>query len=520
MTDTFDFAGRTINATTLNADESEIYGATAAAYTSAASTSGSANRVEKDVQSGQNGINLLVAGGCEPHDGFTPSGTHWWKDRTNDNYYNAVIKTGEKARTGSGALKTWINTTTPSSSQLICICQEVTLQAGKTYTFSAYVNTQDIESFGTNGGVFLAFLGANNSLAASSEKVTAKTPTQIENGWQRIYVTYTVPSTGAYRVAFIQDKATGCGYADDLQLEIGTVPSNVNLVQNGDFRSNYQEWSTDCYTIAASGDSIRGNASKVSGITTATRRSVQTVPINQVVDAQNSCTYLLSGWGKAESMSGTVSDMEYPEGNWQPYYGLQAKCNYSGGGYEYFDMPFNDDYTDWQFASCMIVPSKAYQGKTLVSIEVIQIYDYNLNAVYYDNISLRKEPCTTYTYDTNGNLTAVNASGNSQNTYTYEAGSAKLTKSVTEANGTYEYKYGDSRNTHLVTQIINDGVTNKIEYDAYGNSTSSTITASSGSLGSLVSTATYTDGGSRLKSQTSVNGQTVVYANKRDTEYA
>lgn len=66
----FDFAGRTINATTLNADQSEIYGVTASAYTSAASTSGSANRVEKDVQSGQNGINLLKAGGCEAHDGF------------------------------------------------------------------------------------------------------------------------------------------------------------------------------------------------------------------------------------------------------------------------------------------------------------------------------------------------------------------------------------------------------------------------------------------------------------------
>ena len=65
----FDYAGRTINAATLNWNETEILGVTAAAYTASSGTSKTNNRVEKDAQSGQEGINLMTAGGLEVHDG-------------------------------------------------------------------------------------------------------------------------------------------------------------------------------------------------------------------------------------------------------------------------------------------------------------------------------------------------------------------------------------------------------------------------------------------------------------------
>lgn len=66
----------------------------------------------------------------------------------------------------------------------------------------------------------------------------------------------------------------------------------------------------------------------------------------------------------------------------------------------------------------------------------------------FDSISLRQEPCTTYTYDSKGNITAVNATGNSAGNFTYAAGSSRLTKSTAESTGTYEYAYKNTNNNN------------------------------------------------------------------------
>ena len=180
-------------------------------------------------------------------------------------------------------------------------------------------------------------------------------------------------------------------------------------------------------------------------------------------------------------------------------------------------MPFNDDYPLWQYASCVIAPKKANQSKTLSSITVILTYDGNFNdkefysGTAFDNISLRQEPCNTYTYDSEGNLTAVNAAGSDSN-FTYSAGN-KLTKSQTKANGTYTFKYENSNNNHLVTKITNDNVSMNITYDKYGNSTGTTLSSdSNSSAGKIVTSAKYSDDGTQLLSQTDANGSTTEYA--------
>lgn len=110
---TFDYAGRTINAVTLDNSEREVLGVTAAAYTTNTSRSGKNNRIEKDAQSGQNGINLLVAGGLETHDSFSTAASYWtrvtYPDDGSYSKKNAVVKTGESARHGTGALKSYLN---------------------------------------------------------------------------------------------------------------------------------------------------------------------------------------------------------------------------------------------------------------------------------------------------------------------------------------------------------------------------------------------------------------------------
>ncbi len=61
---------------------------------------------------------------------------------------------------------------------------------------------------------------------------------------------------------------------------------------------------------------------------------------------------------------------------------------------------FNDDFTDWQYASGVIIPKQ--RGLMIKDITVYCAYDYNANDAYFTNISLVQEPAETYSYDSKG----------------------------------------------------------------------------------------------------------------------
>ena len=58
---------------------------------------------------------------------------------------------------------------------------------------------------------------------------------------------------------------------------------------------------------------------------------------------------------------------------------------------------FNDDFTDWQYASGVIIPKQ--RGLMIENITIYCAYDYNANYAYFTNISLVLEPAETYSYD-------------------------------------------------------------------------------------------------------------------------
>ena len=520
---TFDYAGRTINAVTLDNTEREVLGVTAAAYTTNTARSGKNNCVEKDAQSGQNGINLLVAGGLETHDSFSTAASYWtrvtYPDEGSYSKKNAVVKSGEKARHGTSALKSYLSsasTADSSGTRYAGMYQTVTLSPG-TYTFSAYINTTGLLSCDANGGIYAAVADKNGKFLARGIKVNYATNANVDDGWERVHVTYTVPTAGTYRCMVLAENAYGPVYYDDLQLERGSAASTANLLQNGWFRSvtDSQEWTATNLHLFKETNNDSNYVGYLWGSPYGMKRASQTIPINKPATD----TYLLSGWGAAYAAADNETALtdSTAENNSKRYFGLIARCNYSDGTKEYFYMPFNDDYPLWQYASCVIAPKKANQSKTLSSITVILAYDSNFNdddfyyGAAFDNISLRQEPCNTYTYDSEGNLTAVNAAGSDSN-FTYSAGN-KLTKSQTKANGTYTYKYENSNNNHLVTKITNDNVSMNITYDKYGNSTATTLSSdSNSSAGKIVTSAKYSDDGTQLLSQTDANGSTTEYA--------
>ena len=534
----FDYAGRTINAVTLNYDETEILGVTSAAYTD--TEDASHNKIEKTGQSGQNGVNLLSAGGLETHDGYVPSASDWVKTFTAD-HCAATIKDNEVARTGVGSLKTWMNYNAANNAtreeendtKRVAIHQTVQLEGGKTYTVSAYVNTQGIQSFDRYGGSYVAIMNSNNEVLSVGNKVSHVTSSQIENGWLRVYATFECKVDGEYRIAAVQDNGYGHSYFDDLQLEEGNVPSSVNLLQNGSFSEGKSEWSAGSFTTAA-GELHHNDVLTVTGAPDKNYRLSQVIPIGGSCVDQ---TFLLSGWGKAVSAADCKSDLgwEYSshvvETNDERYYGLIAQLHYRDANNkphsQYFYAPFNDDYDEWQFASCVIVPDKYKQDEnmTLESIEVYAVYDNNFNTMSVDNISLRQEPCTTYTYNTEGGITAVNATGNSAQSVRYKDDNVRPATVYKTDDEIYIYRY-DTTNKYLLAQITNNntGVYTRYTYDSFGNATSTENARCRISDSQRISdyyirsSAVYSEDGSQLVSETNGNGQitSYLYNNYRD----
>lgn len=522
----FDYTGRTINAVTLDSSKTKILGVTSAAYYDTSDASN--NKIEKIAQSGQNGVNMLSAGGVETHNGYTPSSSDWVKISTDSNF-NAVIKTDEVARTGVGSLKTWMGYNATSNAEnenkRSAIYQTADLKVGKTYTVSAYVNTQGIQQFGANGGAYVAIMNSSNEVLSVGNKVSHVTSDQIDDGWLRVYATFECETSGEYRIAAVQDNAYGYSYFDDLQLEEGNVPSNVNLIQNGSFTENTNEWSVGSFA-RSSGEDPHENVLSITGDPEEYLRASQRIIIGKTCTDQ---TFLLSGWGKAASAADCESEFDWlyssnmDDEHGKRYFGLIARCTYTESDgdkhADYHYVPFNDDYDNWQFASGVIVPDKYFQteGMTLEYIDVYVVYDKNFNTMSADNISLRQEPCTTYTYNTDGNVTAVNSSGSDSQTVEYVSGTTKPSTVRTTGSGAYYYQYYDENNDYLPSYISNatTNVYTYYKYDAFGNNTETHIGEFDDGVPSsypkIKSSAVYSEDGSQLVSETNGNGQTTSY---------
>ena len=49
-----------------------------------------------------------------------------------------------------------------------------------------------------------------------SEIVNYTTAPEVDAGWEKISVTFTPDTSGTYSLAFVQDKADGTAYCDDM----------------------------------------------------------------------------------------------------------------------------------------------------------------------------------------------------------------------------------------------------------------------------------------------------------------
>ena len=307
--------------------------------------------------------------------------------------------------------------------------------------------------------------------------------------------------TGEYYIGVEAGGFSGMYYVDDIQIEKGGLSGSTNLVQNGKL-SGTNGWSLSGASYDSSEDSkdpFGAGVIKMEGSPDANRCALQNVPIYD----NEPGTYILSGWGKATAVGSTEEEYDGKKA----YFGLLAAISYvnadgTGTAYsEWHYVPFNKDYTGWQYASGVVIPK---QDKAVNAIQVYLIYCGNANTAYFDNISLTKEPCSSYTYDDKGNPVSAKEGGAKTNCE-YQSGTSILTKYTASTGVTSSFTYAPT--THNLNTVTSAGVTTTNTHNSAGLLTQS---VSTGGGQKQKTSATYDSYGQKTSS-TDVNNTTTSY---------
>ena len=166
---------------------------------------------------------------------------------------------------------------------------------------------------------------------------------------------------------------------------------------------------------------------------------------------------------------------------------------------EWHYVPFNKDYADWQYASGVIIPK---QEKAVNGIQVYAFYTSNANTAYFDNISLVREPCSSYSYDDKGNPVSAKEGG-AKTKCEYQSGTSILTKYTASTGVVTNFTYESG--THNLKTTTSAGITSANTYNDMGLVTS---TKSTGKEYWYQETTSVYDGYGNKTSSTDVNGIT------------
>ena len=481
----FDYSGRTVNAYTTDAD-GNVLGADTATYFDGSEVDKRNNRTIRTASIGAAAEQELLNGGFE--------------DTSNNTWTGTASTT--KPRTGAYSLES-----IAVSGNAVCASKASrTLYAGTTYTFSGYVNTTEITTI-FRGGIYLMVEDAEENVWCS-EYLDYQTSEDVDDGWIRIAVTFTAEVTGVHTVSVCCAGAIGTFYADDLQLERGAAPSNVNLLQNGNFQESTTGWTlcggsfpTTSYGMYRKDEAVKALAIS-SNPSSGNARFYQEVPLN----LSGEVTYVLSGWAMGNAVPDNLDTADDYAQDTEKTFGLRAIVNYSDDTKEYFYTGFNSDVSDWQFTSLAIVPSETEKAVTSITVECA--YEKNANLAAFDNISLVRETVQTMSYDDDGNLTSVSTTGVTSDTNTYEDGN--LIETVTGTGSTYTYTY-DETYAHRLISYTDGATTQTMDYDNYGNVILSVFSSNGEGGLSLRSDSTYDTTGNRLMSESDVNNILTTY---------
>ena len=178
-------------------------------------------------------------------------------------------------------------------------------------------------------------------------------------------------------------------------------------------------------------------------------------------------------------------------------------------GLQRFD--FSTNCSGWNCISAQVAAPKDFY-----SIQIGVFYGRNANTGMFSHISLTRELYgNVYTYDANGNVTAVKDLSNQKSAATYDSFD-NLLSYVQPGSATtekYLFTYGSTdaeKKRHLpLTSTTPTGVKTTMEYNAYGSAINATVHENASA--SLIRTETeYTEDGNFLAKQKDTRGNEIV----------
>jgi len=369
---------------------------------------------------------------------------------------------------------------------------DLTLEKDCTYTASVYVKTSGLTKHAVAGDTWsygaTVMAQIDKSDGSSSREYAesiSKTEADIDNGWERIWLQFHVPSNATQVTLYLLVRnATGTASFDCVQLERGETLSQYNLIENNGFyytdsADKPTDWfgmnldNTDCVNNNKQ-MKIQGNPSLIKGV-------YQYVPLRD--DAEQSDTYVLSGWANAAAVP-------QKEGR---YFVLYAVVQYRDTDdniveKEQLIAHFNYEYEGEQFLSGSFdLSDPDNPDLTPVSIMVAGGYANEENTAFFDSLSLirsndvydltdaeeSEDENDPYTYNEDGSLATYTNEEGTVYYYTYDSYGNLLSRLTSENIGDYyTYYYYDEDNdgtddlSVIHTEIYEDGTQFIYTYDS------------------------------------------------------
>lgn len=347
------------------------------------------------------------------------------------------------------------------------IGQDVTLQPG-TYTLSAYMKTADIKA-DSNGntdgkGACLMVLLPDGTRIQSDRMLTEPTDSEVDGGWERISLTFTLAEQKTVTVFAGILGMTGTMYISGVQLEEGKAANKLNLLLNSGFETLSESapanwtFSADVQGTKYKTDSTHGRCAVMAG------RRDKALSCKQTVHVSGS-------EGDIYSLSCYVKGCGIPDKKFQ----LVAEVVYGNNDVKKHEFPCNPNINGWQFAGGVFSTDDGdnMTNKTYSAIHVYLQYDNQMNEVMIDGMQLTRDDGESYVYDGEGNLiSAVSAAEKAQ--FTYDKKSS-LTRMGGIEGTAFEYGYDSKK--HLTNAANSEGVRYRFTYDEKGQPVGMTVEA-------------------------------------------
>ncbi|MBE6885676.1 MAG: hypothetical protein E7486_01900, partial [Ruminococcaceae bacterium] len=332
--------------------------------------------------------------------------------------------------------------------------------AGETFTLSAWVKVTNITLNSTTPYGLMFYFGYKRE--DGSWAFHRSNPIKSASDWTRVSHTYTVPDDVVeLYVTLGFENASGTAYFDNVQVEKGTVVNQYNMLDNGHFRDADNTalpagWTASDHT--GTGDYVTGGRFRMTGERENWQNIRQPVP----VFGSAGDTYTVAAWAQADAL-----ERNHPNSDENRYFAIRLRIINLDGTEDKFYFDFEAKNPSKQFLSAQATAKKDYS-----TVEVALLYNYQKNAVWFDDVQLFREASQDLReYDSHGRLTKSTTSMGRSTTYLYDDNNGEIShrlKKITYPDGTTEsYAYNDRNQVRLHAHP--DGTTTSYFYDDNGN---------------------------------------------------